>query len=137
MAWLMLWRRSEYVAIDGRVSKHVVRVKDVRFLDAVDKEVTALHQVEVVQVLLRSSKTDQLGRGVHLRLGRSGSALLCPVLAAWSLLHEAAARQATEAEPLWSWAAGNVITCEEMAWFAKRSAALCGEDPKKFSPHPY
>ena len=91
----------------------------------------------MVQVLLRSSKTDQLGRGVHLRLSRSGSALLCPVLAAWSLLHEAAARQATEAYPLCSWAAGNVITCEEMAWFAKRSAALCGEDPKKFSTHSY
>ena len=93
--------------------------------------------MDVVQVFICSSKTDQSGCGVHLRLSRSGNALLYPVLAAWSLLRKAASRQANETEPLCSWALGKVITCEEMAWLAKRSAALCGEDPKKFSTHSY
>ena len=137
MAWFMLWRRSEYVAINGSVSRHVVCVNDVRFLNAFDEEVTALHLVDTVQVRIRSLKADQAAKGVHLRLGRSGHPQLCPVLAAWSLLSAAAVRKAHKEEPLCSWAAGKTLSCEELANFAKRSAALCGQDPKLFSTHSF
>ena len=112
MAWFMLWRRSEYVSINGNVSRHVVRVKDVRFLNTCDEEVTSLHLVDTVQVHIRSSKSDQDAKGVHLRLGRSGHAHLCPVLAAWSLLSAAAARKAHREEPLCTWAANKTLSCE-------------------------
>ena len=137
MAWFMLWRRSEYVAIDGNVSRHVIKVKDVRFLDAADDEVTSLGKVDVVQVHVRSSKTDQMGKGVHLRLSRSGNPYLCPVLAAWSLLTEAAARHASPEEALCSWGLDKVLSCHEMARFAKQAAALCGEDATLFSTHSF
>ena len=40
-----------------------------RFLNAEDEEVTSYEGIDVVQVYIRSSKTDQNAEGVHLRLG--------------------------------------------------------------------
>ena len=101
-AWLFLLRRSEYLGAESQESRHVLRVKDVRFLDALEQETTIFDMVDVVQVHVRSSKTDQRGQGINLRLGRSGVDALCPVNAAWSLLMDAAIRNASEEEPLCS-----------------------------------
>ena len=102
-----------------------------------EDEVTDLRLVDVVQQFISSSKRDQAGKGVHLRLSRSGNPYLCPVLAAWSLLIDAASRHAGPDEPLCAWEPEKVLTCEEMARFAKKSAALCGQDPNLYSTHSF
>ena len=89
----------------------------------------------MVQIYIRSSKTDQTAEGVHLRLGKSGINRLCPVNAAWSLLMDAASRKAHEDEPLCSWATGKTITAEDMNLFTKHAAYVCGEEPNQFSTH--
>ena len=137
MAWFFLWRRSEYLCVNGAPARHVIRIKDVIFLDANDQEVAHYEDIDVVQVHIRSSKTDQTGKGVHLRLSKSGVDELCPVNAAWSLLMEAAARGAAADEPLCTWRKEEVITCENMSLFAKRSAHLCGQKPEEFSTHSF
>ena len=135
LAWFFLLRRSEYLGAESQESRHILRVKDVRFLDVLEQETSIFDMVDVVQVHVRSSKTDQRGQGIHLRLGRSGVDALCPVNAAWSLLMDAASRNASEEEPLCSWAHGKTVSNADMTTFVKTAAARCGEDPAHFSTH--
>ena len=55
----MLLRRSEYLAIDGKVFKHAVKVKDVRFLDFMENEAMELRSVnfKAARWLLRNSNS--------------------------------------------------------------------------------
>ena len=125
------------MSIDGKASRHVIKIKDVRFLDVHEQEVTNYKDIDVVRLHVRSSKTDAQARGVYLRLGRSGVDTLCPVNAAWSLLRFAAERNAHEEEPLCSWSHNTPVTCNDMAEFAKHAARLCQEDPGQFSTHSF
>ena len=135
LAWFFLLRRSEYLCIQGRPSRHALRVKDVRFIDALERESTIYEDVDVVQLHIRSSKSDQKAKGVHLRLSKSKVNELCPVNAAWSLLMDAAQRKADEEELLCSWAKDQTISSEDMSTFTKAAAEVCDEDPKHFSTH--
>ena len=135
MAYFFLWRRSEYLAVDGAAAEHAVAVGDVAFLDSRDDHATRFEDISIVQVHIRGSKTDQARRGVHLRIGPTGADWLCPVAAAWTLLQHASTLNLPRHAKLCSIDSTSTLSCDILTKKIKAAAAACGEDPSEYSTH--
>lgn len=102
-------RRSEVVALD---------VEDLSF------------SPEGVRVAIRRSKTDQEGKGVVLRMPRTGASL-CPVAALEAWIESAG----ITAGALFLSHSGKRLGAEVVALLAKRAAKLLGKDHRTHSGH--
>ncbi|KDO25559.1 hypothetical protein SPRG_22230 [Saprolegnia parasitica CBS 223.65] len=127
--------RSEYLAIDGKTASYAVEVGDVQFLDAKDQPAKYQEDIKVVQFHIRGSKTDQAGRGVHLRISPSPAAWLCPVAAALTLMQHAKANNFTTSTKLCSISTTETLSCAAVSSEIKQAAAACQEDPSHYSTH--
>ena len=86
MAFFYFFRTGELTShtADGWSPGHSVLVENL--------SVNSVHDLSIIKIHLRMSKTDQYGKGVNIYLGRTGSDILCPVLALlapWGIINQA------------------------------------------------
>ena len=87
----------------------------------------------MVFVHLKQSKTDQLGRGVTIVLGRTGKVPLCPVSA---LLNYLVARGKAPG-PLFIWSNGQYLTRAHFVAEVQKALELSGVDSSDFNGHSF
>ena len=86
-----------------------------------------------VRIHLRQSKTDPLGRGVDIFLGRTGQAI-CPVAAVLSFM---TVRPAGMSGPLFRFLDGSTLTRERLVKEVRAALQAQGIDASKYSSHSF
>ncbi|KAF0718108.1 hypothetical protein AaE_010716 [Aphanomyces astaci] len=133
LAFFFLLRRSEYTAVDNKSTDHAIRLRDVSLLDKLGRASRNYDDIRVVQVYIRSSKTDQHSNGVALQLAKSGVAWLCPVAAAWVLIDNAQSIGASPNDPICCTSRGHAIKSDAISKCLKEAASAIGLEGSKYS----
>ena len=129
LAFFFLLRRSEYVAVHDKPTAHTIKVEDIIFRDKWNRPTKIFDNIHVVELQVRSSKTDQRGKGARLQLASSEG----PIKAAWSLTQHAHLIGAKPSDPLCCVQRNKLLRCEDIAFAIKTAAENIGENPTTFT----
>ena len=83
VGYFFLLRGSEITKRD-KSTQHAVQVQDVRFVDDKGPPSSCYATTAMVELRVRSLKTDQLRKGQLLRLNKAADSTFCPVNALWN-----------------------------------------------------
>ncbi|KAG6967698.1 hypothetical protein JG688_00006178 [Phytophthora aleatoria] len=134
MVFFFLLRRSEYLAVDGKLSEFAVQRRDVTFADGKGNATASKQATQSVTLRIRGSKTDQLRESTRRTLHRSGSAWLCAVRAVWALVHESKKANFPD-DPLCKVRDGSCVSALIVTRQLKLAAIRAGYDSKDFGTH--
>lgn len=109
--------------------------KDIEVFDSHGHPATAVLNAQEVHVKFRGSKNDQRGEGTLRILQRSGHKIICPVVGAIMLLHNASTIQLPSSNPLCSLSNNRVLEARTLSKTLQAVAKSKGLDPTKFSSH--
>ncbi|KAE8913471.1 hypothetical protein PF003_g3141 [Phytophthora fragariae] len=134
LGYVFLLRRSEYLFIGRRHHDYILRLKDIRLLDAAQNDTIPRHAV-MVSIRLTGAKNNQYGEEEERFHFRSGDAVLCPVKAARWIKKAATTLKTNENHPALSMSAAKGVNSKDMANIVKSAARAAGLDPARFSTH--
>ncbi|ETV74383.1 hypothetical protein H257_10974 [Aphanomyces astaci] len=118
LAFFFLLRRSEYTAVDNKSTDHAIRLRDVSLLDKLGRASRNYDDIRVVQVCIRSSKTDQHSNA-----------------AAWVLIDNAQSIGASPNDPICCPSRGHAIKSDAISKCLKEAASAIGLEDSKYSTH--
>ncbi|ETI54050.1 hypothetical protein F443_03094 [Phytophthora nicotianae P1569] len=128
-------RGAEYLTSRGRFHGYCLQVRDVELLDSVGLPTSSFKAASSVEIVLRGSKTDQVGQSSKRVLLTSDQAPVCPVFAALLLKRNARALRLPPDHPFCSTSQGRALSSETMTRVLRSAATQCGEVPSGISAH--
>ncbi|POM81543.1 Hypothetical protein PHPALM_472 [Phytophthora palmivora] len=135
LGFFFLLRRSEYVAVDGKLSAFATQCRDVSFTHKNGAPYRKKQAVSNVILRIRDSKTDQLRELATISLHRSGSKWLCPVREAWALVKECRQADFPIDNPLCKVRDGSYISAAQVSDQLKEAASRAGYDGNNYGTH--
>jgi len=130
-----LMRSAEYIAVNGCRRVYTLQVGDVKVSAQQGRTTTIADLAASLEITIRGSKNDQVGAGVTRRLGKSGHATLCPVLAALTRLRHAENICSHQGSPTCLTVPSKMLTAEVMTKVLRHAATAKGVDPSNLSSH--
>ena len=139
LGFFFLLRRSEYLAASTKVrSKFIMRVADVKCLDRHGRKTSGMgsdHPAVAVEVTIRGSKNDQVGKGETRTLRKSQSVWCCPVEAAIALLHHCRTNSVPDSAPISSVTPKRAVLAHALHTKIKEAATKAGQDASRYGTH--
>ncbi|KAG6945530.1 hypothetical protein JG687_00017241 [Phytophthora cactorum] len=118
-----------------RVLFYCLQINDVIVQDSNGSTTKMFATASTVVIILRGSKTDQVGNGIRRTLLKGERAPVCPVFAALLLQRNATILKLPQNAPICSFSRSNVLSAETMTTVLRRAAKAGNINPQKISTH--